>query len=168
MILSRLPGSIFGGKIDTGTPHITAIGYLLAFGGVLTVGVIKHRQHKRGFFFGAIMSVITGNDAAVFSLPFSSGCMSAPMAQTNSNEFIALVISGVIIGAIMVFLQPHIETWSIDQRFIFASVLTIVGWLIARQFRGKTHKYSRVYRTVGNALFTLGVGILILPLIECG
>lgn len=80
------------------TPHIAAIGDRLAFGGVLTVGVIKHRQHKRRFFFGAIMSVITGNDAAVFSLSFPSGCMSAPMAQTNSNELMAVVISGVIIG----------------------------------------------------------------------
>ena len=82
------------------------------------------------------------------------------------TEFIVLFICGLIIGAIMVYLQPYIDSWSIDQKFIVASILTIVGWLILRRMRDKTHKHRLFYLAVGNLLLGVGVGILIMTLIK--
>lgn len=88
------------------------------------------------------------------------------MQKTTSNEFIVVFISALIIGGIMVFLQPHIESWSNDQKFIFASVLAIVGWLILGRSRNKTRKRRLICHAVGNILFGVGVTILIIPLIK--
>lgn len=88
------------------------------------------------------------------------------IAKMTRNDFITVVISGIIIGAIMVFVQPLIDSWSNDQRFIVASMLAIVGWLIARKFGDKAHKHKLFYRTVGNALFVVGMTIILMPLIN--
>lgn len=82
------------------------------------------------------------------------------------DDFITVVVSGIIIGAIMLFLQPLIDSWSNDQKFIVASMLAIVGWLIAQKFGDKAHKHKLLYRTVGNALFVVGMTIILLPLIK--
>ena len=86
------------------------------------------------------------------------------MSKTTPNDFIALFISGFIVAAIMIFLQHLTDSWSNDQKFIIASILAIVGFLILRRLRGKTHKHRLFYLTVGNVL--LGVAILIIPLIK--
>ena len=88
------------------------------------------------------------------------------MAELTRDEFIALVISGIIIGAAMLYLQPIIDSWSNDRRFIVASIFVIVGELIARKFRGKARKNELFYRTVGNALFCIGMTIILIPLIN--
>ena len=88
------------------------------------------------------------------------------MAELTRDEFIALVISGIIIGAAMLYLQPIIDSWSNDRRFIVASIFVIVGELIARKFRGKARKNELLYRTVGNALFCVGMTMILIPLIN--
>lgn len=88
------------------------------------------------------------------------------MAELTRDEFIALVISGIIIGAAMLYLQPIIDSWSNDRRFIVASIFVIVGELIARKLGCKARKNELLYRTVGNALFCVGMTIILIPLIN--
>ena len=88
------------------------------------------------------------------------------MEKISPNEFIALFISGFIVAAIMVLLHLFTDSWSNDQKFIVASILAIVGFLILRRLRDKTHKHRFFYLTVGNVLLGVGVAILTIPLIK--
>ena len=80
---------------------------------------------------------------------------------------IAMVISVVIGTAIMIILHLFfIDTWSNDFKFIFASILAIVGFIIVRRMRDKTHNHRLIYLTFGNVLLGVGVTILTIPLIK--
>ena len=89
------------------------------------------------------------------------------MEKINPNDMIAMVISVVVCTAIMIILHLYfIDTWSNDFKFIFASILAIVGFLIVRRMRDKTRKHRLFYLTFGNVLLGVGVTILTIPLIE--
>lgn len=87
------------------------------------------------------------------------------MKKTNPIDLNAILISVVIVTAIMIILELFfIDTWSNDQKFIVASILAIVGFLILRRMRDKTRQRRFFYLTMGNVLIGVGVAILIIPL----
>ena len=86
------------------------------------------------------------------------------MEKLSPNDFIAIAISSFIVAAIMLLLHYLMDTWSNDQKFIAASILTIIGILILRRMRDKTRDHRLFYLTVGNVLLGVGVAILIIPL----
>ena len=89
------------------------------------------------------------------------------MVKTNPYDLIAIVISVVIVTAIMIILELFfIDTWSNDHKFVLASILAIVGFIIVRKMRDKTRQHRFFYLTLGNVLFGVGSAILIIPLIE--
>ena len=59
-----------------------------------------------------------------------------------------------------------IDTWSNDHKFVLASILVIVGFLILRRMRDKTRKHRFFYLTMGNVLLGVGSAILAIPLID--
>lgn len=89
------------------------------------------------------------------------------MEKTNPYDLIAIVISVVIVTAIMIILELFfIDTWSNDHKFVLASILVIVGFLILRRMRDKTRKHRFFYLTMGNVLLGVGSAILAIPLID--
>lgn len=87
------------------------------------------------------------------------------MKKTNPVDLYAILISVVIVTAIMIILELFfIDTWSNDQKFIVASILAIVGFLIVRRMRDKTRKHRFFYLTLGNVLLGVAVAILAIPL----
>ena len=87
------------------------------------------------------------------------------MKEISPNDLSAIVISVFIVTAIMlIFHLFFIDTWSNDHKFVLASILAIVGFLIVRRMRDKTRKHRLFYLTVGNVLVGVGVAILIIPL----
>ena len=88
------------------------------------------------------------------------------MEKPNSNDLIAIIVSGFIVGVIMLLLHYLIDTWSNDEKFIVASILAIVGFLILRRMRDRPRDHRMFFLTVGNTLFGVGAAILLTPLIE--
>jgi uncharacterized membrane protein SirB2 len=89
------------------------------------------------------------------------------MEKTNPYDLIAIVISVVIVTAIMIILELFfIDTWSNDHKFVLASILVIVGFLILRRMRDKTRKHRFFYLTMGNVLLGVGGAMLAIPLID--
>ena len=89
------------------------------------------------------------------------------MEKTNPIDHSALFISVVIVTAIMIIFHLFfIDTWSNDQEFIVASIMAIIGLLILRRYRDKTHKHRFIYLIVGNVLLGVGITILTIPLIK--
>ena len=81
-------------------------------------------------------------------------------------EYITYFIWGLIIGAITVYLQPRLDSWTIVQEFSVASISATVGCFILRKSRNKTGKHRLFYHSVGIVPLAVGVAILILPLIK--
>lgn len=89
------------------------------------------------------------------------------MKKMSPNDLIAMVISCAIVTAIMIIFHLFlVDTLSIDQKFIIASILAIVGFLIVRRMRDKTLDHRMYYLTIGNVLLGVGIGILLIPLIK--
>ena len=89
------------------------------------------------------------------------------MEKTNPYDFIAIVISIAIVTVIMTILELYfIDNWSNDHKFVLASILAIVGFVIVRRMRDKTRQHRFFYLTLGNVLLGVGSAILIIPLIE--
>ena len=65
VMIAVLSSSIIGRKTDTGALHIMVIGYVLTFGGLLVIGVIKYRRYKHGYFYTVIASAVTGIGAGI-------------------------------------------------------------------------------------------------------
>ena len=87
------------------------------------------------------------------------------MEKTNPYDFIAIVISVTIVVVIMTILELFfIDNWSNDHKFVLASILAIVGFLILRRMRDKTRQHRLFYLTLGNVLLGVGVAILGIPL----
>ena len=80
--------------------------------------------------------------------------------------FITYFIYGLIIGAIVVFLLPLFDSWTIVQEFSVASISAIVGCLMLLKSRNKTGKHRLFYHSVGMVPLAVGVAILIRPLIK--
>ena len=81
-------------------------------------------------------------------------------------ENIIYFIWGLIIGAIVVYLQPRLDSWSIVQEFSVASISAIVGCLMLLKSRNKTGKHRLFYYSVGIVPLAVGISILIMPLIK--
>ena len=89
------------------------------------------------------------------------------MEKISPNDLSAMAIGAFIVTAIMIIFHLFfIDTWSNDQKFIAASILTIIGILILRRMRDKTRDHRLFYLTVGNVLLGVGVAILLIPLIK--
>ena len=89
------------------------------------------------------------------------------MEKISPNDLIAIAVSAFIVTAIMLIFHLFlIDTLSIDFRFIIASILAVVGFVIVRRMRDKTRQHRFFYLTLGNVLFGVGSAILIIPLIE--
>ena len=87
------------------------------------------------------------------------------MEKINPCDLIAVVIGVVVCTAIMIILHLFfIDTLSIDPRFIVASILAVVGFVIVRRMRDKTRNHRFFYLTMGNVLLGVGVAILGIPL----
>ena len=89
------------------------------------------------------------------------------MEKMSPNDLIAMAISAFIVTAIMLISHLFfIDTWSNDQEFIVASIMAIIGLLILRRYRDKTHKHRFIYLIVGNVLLGVGITILTIPLMK--
>ena len=89
------------------------------------------------------------------------------MEKISPTDFIAMAVSAFIVTAIMLIFHLFlIDTLSIDLRFIVASILAVVGFVIVRRMRDKTREHRFFYLTLGNVLLGVGSAILIIPLIE--
>lgn len=87
------------------------------------------------------------------------------MEKISPNDLIAIAVSAFIVTAIMLIFHLFlIDTLSIDLRFIIASILAVVGFVIVRRMRDKTRQHRFFYLTMGNVLIGVGVAILIIPL----
>ena len=87
------------------------------------------------------------------------------MEKNAVIETIAFLISGSIIGATLVYLQPLLDSWTIVQEFLFASILAIVGWLTVWKSNEDTRKHRLICRPVGVTLLAVGIAIFVMPLL---
>ncbi len=88
------------------------------------------------------------------------------MEKISPNDLIILFVCGLIIGVLIPLLQPILDSWTIVQEFIVASVFLIAGWLMLWKSRNKTGKRRQFYHSVGFVAFAVGIAILIMPLVK--
>ncbi|MDE0300699.1 MAG: hypothetical protein OXN17_18840 [Candidatus Poribacteria bacterium] len=110
-------------------------------------------------------AAVTGIGASIFASPRQLAVLTPLVGRMAFIEFIAFCISGAMIGVTLVYLQPLLDSWTIVQEYIAASILAIVGWLIVRKSNKNTSKHRLFYRPVGAVPLTVGIAIFVMPLL---